>query len=612
MQEPQLRVVLAGDVDHGKSTLIGRLLYETGALPESRVQEIYAASERRGDIVEWSYALDALQSERDQAVTIDTTRVWLRTPTREIVLIDAPGHEQFLRNLATGGSDADLALMVIDATLGASAQTRRQLLLLDMLGIRSCIVAVNKMDAIAYDSERFYHIRSEITQALEHLGIEVVHIIPIAARLGENLAQPSPHLGWFDGPTLLDALVSYHSNDAAIPQARLYVQGSLRRDDKRMVLGQITSGTFHVGDRVMIAPTRERLRIAQISTWPQTSLPQAGVPHSVELLFEGNAYVDRGDLVTDEVHPVLIGRNVRVRLAWFGQEAPQLHASYSLRIGTRTTSARIVAIERSIDPLTFTNGENEAITGDIVEVRIQTGVPIAMDSGSNARNLNRIRLDAGTQGVAAGVILEMLPDGTSAQNIFPTRGAIPLAAREERAGHRGVVLWMTGLPSSGKSTIADRAAKALFARGRHVYVLDGDTVRGGLCSDLDFSAKGRAENLRRVSEVAKLFADAGFITLVAFISPYRRDRDAARGTIGDRFFEVFVNADLATCESRDPKGLYARARRGDLPGFTGVDDLYEIPLTPSMVIDTMHRDIDAATLEFVEFIEQISRPNSQA
>ncbi|MHB8147128.1 MAG: adenylyl-sulfate kinase [Vulcanimicrobiaceae bacterium] len=603
----QIRVVLAGDVDHGKSTLIGRLLYETGSLTADRVEGLKKASDRRGDVFEWSFALDALQSERDQAVTVDTTRVWLRLPDVEIVLIDAPGHEQFLRNMVTGSSDAQVALLVVDATLGVTEQTRRHLLLLELLGIERCIVAVNKMDLLGYRQESFDPIETTLRPLLTQLGIVPLAIVPIAARGGENLARPSTLLAWHPGPTLLEALRSI-ALPAVLEGAslRMFVQGVIRENDRRIMFGNVDAGSLQVGSEVVILPSRERTTIASIEVWPAAPVQRIGSGHAAAFTLEGQRFVDRGDLLADTDGAPELERRFAVRLAWLGQTMLRSGARFDLRVGTRIVGAQVEAIDRVVDPASLAAlGATAARYGDLVDAKLHLAEPVAFDASPAGSRLRRFIALRDADVIGAGQLLRALSAATGQRVLFPPEQFVTPRLREHRNGHAGTVIWLTGLPASGKSTLAAQWERSLFDRHRQVYVLDGDRVRGGLCSDLGFSAEDRSENIRRVSEVAALFCDAGFVVIAAFISPNRIDREIARRVVGERFREVYIKADLAACERRDPKGLYARARSGGIANFTGIGAEYEPPAQPDLIIDTTTEPIDQSVERGLRFIESV-------
>jgi len=591
--QQQLRVVAVGHVDHGKSTLIGRLLHDSGNLPDGKVDELRGISGRRGVEFEWSFVLDAMQSERDLAVTIDTTRLWMRTPERDVVLIDAPGHKEFLRNMVTGASDADAALLLVDAHDGVSEQTRRHALLLELIGVDRVVVAINKMDRVAYAQARYDEIRAELEALLGRIGIVATAFVPASARNGENIVSGSTTMAWYRGPTIFDALLALPARVRRDTGAlRVAVQGVIRRDLRRTLVGRIESGELRVGAEILVAPAMRRARIASIDVWPPSSRTHARAGESIGFTLDGPLYVDRGDVIADVAHPPTLATSFRARLLWLGARPLTVGDTFRMRFGTRTAAVEVAAFERVVDINALETGTHRsAETNDVAEVVLRSREPLAVDAIDAQPGLARFILLDGIDIVAGGTILAAL---AGAGDLVPVEHLLGPERRAQRNGHRGAVVWLTGLPASGKSTIAMELERRLFERGMQTYVLDGDNLRTGLCADLGFSATDRTENIRRVGEVAALFADAGTVAIAAFISPFRADRERARAIAGDAFHEVYVAAGTAACERRDPKGHYRKARAGQLPGFTGISGDYEPPATPDLVLDTESLDLDAA------------------
>ncbi|GAC1618785.1 MAG: adenylyl-sulfate kinase [Vulcanimicrobiaceae bacterium] len=600
--QQQLRVVAVGHVDHGKSTLIGRLLHDSGNLPDGKVDELRGISGRRGVDFEWSFVLDAMQSERDLAVTIDTTRLWMRTPERDVVLIDAPGHKEFLRNMVTGASDADAALLLVDAHDGVSEQTRRHALLLELIGVDRVVVAINKMDRVAYAQARYDEIRCELEALLGRIGIAAAAFVPASARNGENIVDGSTTMPWYDGPTIFASLLALPSrarrgNDAL----RIAVQGVIRRDLERTLLGRVESGEMHVGDEVLIAPAMRRARIASIDSWPH-GRTHASAGESIGFVLDGPLYVDRGDLIASVAHPPTLATSFRARLLWLGTRPLSVGEAFRMRFGTRTAAVEVAAFERVVDINALDVGTHvRAQTNDVAEVVLRSREPLPLDAVDVQPGLARFILLDGIDIVAGGTILTALEN---ADNVVPVGHLLDRDARARRTGHRGTVVWLTGLPAAGKSTIAMELERRLFERGMQTYVLDGDNLRTGLCADLGFGPSDRSENIRRVAEVASLFADAGTIAIAAFISPARADRERARGIVGDAFAEVYVRADAAACERRDPKGHYRKARAGEFPGFTGLSGDYEVPESPDLILDTETLSVDDAVTHLEAFVRE--------
>ncbi len=587
------RIVVLGHVDHGKSTLIGRLLYDTGALPAARIEEIVASSRRRGLQTEWSFALDALQDERDQAVTIDTTRVWFTIGDRRFVIIDAPGHEEFLANAMTGASDADAAILVVDVLRGIEDQTRRHIYLLGLLGIPQAIVVVNKMDAAG--QAEFDATAAAARVALEAVGIAASAIVPVSARDGDNVAAISARTPWYRGPSLLELLarVAPPREAAASEPLRMWVQDVYRRGAERIAVGTIRSGRLAAGDTVRIAPSGATARVAALRAWPE-SRANAAAGDAVGIVFDSAVYVDRGDVISSPEDAPVTVRSLHVRACWFDREPPHVDESVRLRAGSADVAARVVAVLGAVDPRTLEPAEYlGASRGTIYTLALRTAVPVALDE------TDRCAIARAGVPIAAAHAIKLEAQGA---NIFASQHLVNAAARAHRNGHRGLVLWLTGLPGAGKTTVAMRVERELFDRGYHVYALDGDTIRTGLTSDLDFSDEGRSENIRRVAEVAKLLADAGTIALISLVSPSSGDRARARAIVGDAFREAYVAASLATCERRDPKHLYARARAGEIAGFTGVGAPYDVPEFPDLLLDTEHDDVERTVADAVEYV----------
>ena len=590
------RIVVLGHVDHGKSTLIGRLLHDAGALPPARIDEIVTSSRRRGLAPEWSFALDALQDERDQAVTIDTTRVWFRLGERRFVIIDAPGHEEFLANAMTGASDADAAILVVDAERGVEDQTRRHIYLLGLLDVEHVIVVVNKIDAVLDNTaELVSEAGYAAAVALEAVGVTATAIVPVSAREGDNVATRSDRTPWYGGPALTELLdaVAAQPERAEREPLRIAVQDVYRRGDQRIVAGMVRRGRVAVGDVVRVSPANTAVRVAALRAWP-SDLESAGPGTAVGVVFDAPVYVDRGDVLSHDADAPTVVRSLHVRGCWFDREPPRVGETVHLRAGTADVPARIVAVLEAVDPRTLQPAEHGlASRGTVYSLALRTAIPMALDEGE------RCAIARGGVPVAAAHAVELHPQGA---NLFASSHLVTAAERADRNGHRGLVLWLTGLPGAGKTTIAMQVERELFRRGYRVYALDGDTLRSGLTSDLDFSDEGRRENIRRVAEVAKLLADGGAVALISLVSPSAADRARAKDIVGDAFREAYVAASLATCEARDPKHLYRRARAGEIRDFTGVDAPYDVPEKPDLVLDTERSDVRGSVAAAVEFV----------
>ena len=601
---PPLRFVLCGSVDDGKSSLLGRLLHDTGAVFEDERRALEQASRRygtRGAAADLALLLDGLAAEREQGITIDVAYRQFATPRRRFFVADAPGHEQYTRNMATGASVSDLAVVLVDARKGVLPQTARHTRIVALLGVRSVVVAVNKMDLVDWRRERYEEIASDYRRLAEEIGLPDRLPIPVSAVSGANLTRRGAESDWYGGPTLLEHLetVEVSRSSAAETPFRMPVQYVNRpREGFRGYQGRIASGAVAPGDRVRVAPSGVESEVAEIVVWKRR-LPRAERGDSVTLTLRPEVDAARGDVLAAAAHPPEAADQFQAQVLWMGDEPLVVGRPYGLKIHTKEAGATVTRIKHRLD---VTDGRTRPAAtlslNDLGCVNLETDRPLPFARYDENRVLGGFVLtDRRTRAtLGAGMIR------------FPLRRALNLrwqdfevtrAARAAALSQRPCCLWLTGLPGAGKSTLANLLEKRLAAAGRHTYVLDGDNVRHGLNRDLGFTEADRVENIRRVAEVARLMVDAGLIVIVASISPYRSERDFARGRFepGD-FREIFVDAPLETCEARDPKGLYARARRGELQNFTGVGGAYEPPERPELRLDTAARPPD----ECVELI----------
>lgn len=598
---PQVRIVIVGHVDHGKSTLVGRLLHETGSLPEGKLEMLKAASARRGMPFEWSFLLDALQTERDQGITIDTTQIRFRTRSRDIILIDAPGHAEFLRNMITGASQADGAVLIIDALEGVRDQTRRHGYLLHLLGIRQVAIVVNKMDRVGFSAARFEEITREITAHLNGLGVTPSAVIPISARDGDGVAALTPNIGWYDGPTVVEALDALEPARAAeaLP-LRLPVQAIYKFDDRRIVAGRIESGSLAAGDEIVIMPAGKIARIRSVESWPVTPVEaRQGTGRSVGITLDRELFVERGDVIAHVSASPRDTRRIRARIFWLHDRPLAKGDSILVRLGTRETRANVVAIEKAIDPGALSNEEGKSIARNHVgEIDISLAQPVAADPHGDSPRTGRLVIEINGRIAGGGLVLSVDAGQRAAPvDIVPVESALRPDERSARYRHNGAVVWLTGLPGAGKSTLARALERRLFGKGGSPILLDGDTLRAGLNGDLGFSPQDRRENIRRLAEVATHLARNGHIAIVAAVSPARDDRAAARRIADAAFREVHVSTPAEVCESRDPKGHYAKARAGTLKSFTGIGNDYQPPTEAELVLDTSTRTVGEATEE---------------
>ncbi len=610
--EESLKVAIVGHVDHGKSTLVGRLFHDTGSLPEGKFEAIQAMCKRRGMPFEWAFLMDALQAERDQGVTIDTSQIWFRTAKRGYVIIDAPGHKEFLKNMVTGAAASDAALLLIDAEEGIKEQSRRHGYLLHLLGVRQVTVAVNKMDLVAYDRDRFATIERDYRVYLRELGVTPTHFIPISAREGDNIARPSEAMAWYQGPTVLQALDDFQviTQPDGLP-LRFPVQDVYRFDERRIIAGRIETGILQVGDQLLFSPANRMGKVKSIEAWSVAAPPiQACAGESIGITLEEQIFVERGDVASHEVNPPIESDVFLARLFWLGDRDLTMGSRYTMKLNTAEVGVVVQSVDRVIDTGDLsTKGEVKVARNQVAEITLRADTMQALDAFTSSPPTGRFVL-VDNYNIAGGGIISM--EGYADQrnlvarqssNIQRVEHDVTAENRESRNGHRGGVLWFTGLSGAGKSTVAVAVERRLFNLGYQTYVLDGDNVRHGLNGDLGFSPEDRAENIRRVGEVAALISRAGMLCITAFISPYRSDRDRARLAGGDGFAEIFIKADLATCERRDPKGLYKKARAGDIPDFTGISAPYEAPGAPDLVIDTATLTVEEAVERVVEYVQ---------
>jgi bifunctional enzyme CysN/CysC len=598
---PQVRIVIVGHVDHGKSTLVGRLLHETESLPEGKLEMLKAVSARRGMPFEWSFLLDALQTERDQGITIDTTQIRFRTGSRDIVLIDAPGHAEFLRNMITGASQADGAVLIIDALEGVRDQTRRHGYLLHLLGIKQVAVVVNKMDRVDFSAARFGEINDEITAHLTGLGVTPTAVIPISARDGDGVKIHTPRIGWYRGPTVVEALDALEPAQPADALAlRLPVQAVYKFDDRRIVAGRIESGHLAAGEEIVIMPAGKIAKIKSVESWPVTPVKgRQGAGRSVGITLDRELFIERGDVIAHAGTSPRDTRRLRARIFWLHDKPLSKGDQILVRLGTREARASVVAIEKAVDPGELSSLETASIARNHVgEIDISLGQPIAADTYADNPRTGRLVIEVNGRIAGGGLVLSVDAGQRAIPvDIVPVESALRADERSARYRHNGAVVWLTGLPGAGKSTLARALERRLFSRGGSPILLDGDTLRAGLNGDLGFSDADRAENIRRLAEVATHLARNGHIAIVAAVSPSREDRAAARRIADRAFREVYVATRAEICESRDPKGHYAKARAGALKGFTGIGNDYQPPTDAELVIDTAGRTVVEATDE---------------
>lgn len=608
----RVKIVFVGHVDHGKSTLIGRILHDTNSLPVDKIDMIKAACAAEGMEFEFAFLLDALLEEQKQNVTIDTTQIPFRTKRRHYAIIDAPGHQEFLKNMITGASNADAAVLVIAANEGVREQSRRHAYLLTLLGIKQVIVVVNKMDLAAFSETRFAEIEKEYRHFLTNLGLEARDFIPAAAKTGENVTEKSKEMKWHRGPTVLEAL------DATEPSAplvdlplRFCVQDVYRFDDRRIIAGRIETGILRVGDQLVFSPANKSSKVQTIERGNADSAETAIAGDSIGITLTEQIFVERGYVASHQTETPIETNRFHADLFWIARERLRTGKVYDVRLATQEVKCQVVSIDQVTDSSTLQvriDKPEHLERNEIGRLTLQTRAPLVLDNHERIANLGRFVLVDEGRICGGGIIFGGVYTDrvvVKSKNISWIEGKIAARERSTQTGHRGAVVWLTGLSGAGKSTIAQALERELFNRAMHTYVLDGDNIRHGLNSNLGFSPEDRFENIRRVSEVAKLMADSGAVVITAFISPYRLDRRRAREIALEgnlEFVEVFIEAPLAVCETRDPKNLYKKARAGEIRDFTGIDAPYEAPEDPEIVVHTDRQSVDESVATILEHL----------
>jgi len=602
-----LRFITCGSVDDGKSTLIGRMLYEAQMIFEDQVTTLQSDSKKvgtQGADIDFALLVDGLAAEREQGITIDVAYRFFNTDRRKFIVADTPGHEQYTRNMVTGASTADVAIILIDASQGVLTQTRRHSFIASLLGIEHVVLAVNKMDLVGYSQDRFNAICEEYEVLRKHLAFKSITPIPLSALKGDNVIERSGTMDWYQGPTLLGFLETVDIRDRLNQHAfRFPVQWVNRPNAEfRGFSGTVVAGSIKPGDEIRALPSGQMAAIDRI-VLSSNDLDQAVTDQAVTLTLDREIDLSRGDLIVAADAPCEVSDQFEAELVWMDNEPGYVGRRYSFQLGTSQANASLTDIRFKYDVNTFEQLSGRELSfNEIANVQITLDAEIPFEAYTNCPGLGAfVLIDRYTNAtVAAGMIRFAL---RRSSNVHRQALSVDRAAREKLSGHRGRVVWLTGLSGSGKSTIANAAEKILHEQGYRTYILDGDNVRHGLSKDLGFTVADRVENIRRIAEVAKLMLDAGVIVLTAFISPFRDERDMAKSLFEpDDFLEVFVDTPLAVAEERDPKGLYKKARSGELPNFTGIDSEYQSPKNPSLVLTTDGRTVEDSAKELVELI----------
>ena len=608
-QKGLLRFLTCGSVDDGKSTLIGRLLYDTKLILEDQLAALKRDSRKHGttgDDIDFALLVDGLEAEREQGITIDVAYRFFSTPRRAFIVADTPGHEQYTRNMATGASNSQAAVILVDARKGVLTQTRRHSYICSLLGIRHVVLAVNKIDLVDFSGERFHHIVGDYLGFAQALSFSSITPIPVSARYGDNVTTRSQRMCWYDGPTLIEHLEGLDATEGLEDKPfRFPVQWVNRPNlDFRGFSGTVASGVVRPGDSVVVAASGRESKVARLVT-ADGDLPEARAGDAITLTLTEEVDVARGDMLAEsQARPEVVDQ-FAAQVLWMIEEPMLPGRSYLMRIGTKFVPARVTSLKHKTDVNTLEHIAAKTLgLNEIGLCNLSTATPVAFDPYAENRETGSfVLIDRFTNATAgAGMIAFGLRRAT---NIHRQALLVDKAARTRLNGHRPAILWFTGLSGSGKSTIANIVERELHAHGAHTYMLDGDNVRHGLNRDLGFTDADRVENIRRVGEVARLFVDAGAIVLCSFISPFRAERRMVRELVAEgEFVEIHVDTPLEVCKQRDPKGLYARALEGKIKNFTGIDSPYETPENAEIVVDTSHGTAEDAAQRIVAALRE--------
>ena len=601
-----LRFITCGSVDDGKSTLIGRMLYESQMIFDDQVASLKNDSKKygtQGENIDFALLVDGLSAEREQGITIDVAYRFFSSSKRKFIVADTPGHEQYTRNMATGASTAELAILLVDARNGILTQTKRHSFIVSLLGIKNIILAINKMDLVNYDKNIYEKISSEYKLFSKKLNFKNIQSIPISALKGDNIHKKSKYMKWYNDKTLFDYLETTKTKIQSSDSFVLPVQSVNRPNlNFRGYSGTIAEGKIRKGDELISLPSNQKVKVKDIFVG-ERSLKTANLKQSITLTIDKEIDTSRGDILCSKNSTVDMADQFNVNVIWMSEDKGFTGRTYLAKIHNISTSIKIMNIKKiyDVNTLEFTAG-NELKLNDVAEISISFNKTVPFSTFKENKILGSLIIidPINNQTIGMGMINFSL---RRSQNIQLQNLTINKNLREKINGHKGQVLWMTGLSGSGKSTIANEVEKILYSQGKKTYILDGDNIRHGLNKDLGFTDKDRVENIRRVAEVAKLMCDAGLIVITAFISPFRLEREMARSLFEKNDFkEIYISTPLKVAEKRDPKGLYKKARQGKIPNFTGIDSIYEKPTNPDLEIDTSKVSLSKAVKKILNII----------
>ena len=596
MEKEDMSIVVVGHVDHGKSTLIGRLLADTHSLPQGKLEQIKEKCKRNARPFEYAFLLDALKDEQEQGTTIDIARCFFKTSKRNYIILDAPGHVEFVKNMITGASRAEAAILVIDADEGIKENSTRHGYMLSLLGINQVIIAINKMDLVQYDLKKFEQIKKDYLNFLKTINIKPCDVIPVSSIQGDNIVSKSPNMKWYKGDTIIDALEKLQCKKPKNDQSfRMPVQAVYKftenGDKRRIIAGTISTGKIQPNTNIVFYPSGKRSVIKTIETFPEKNKTEANAGEAIGFTLKNEIYIKRGELMTIESEDrPFVSDTIKVNLFWLGKNRMEKNRKYFLKIETEKVEISIKEIIKIMDSSDLKNkNQNYIKTNDVAECILALDRPIAFDTVNQFAETSRFVIIDEYEISGGGIILNDATESVLKRDKTTSKNVVTYKDRCDLLNQKGIVIWLTGLSGAGKTTIANNLEKELYSKGIATYVLDGDNIRDGINKDLGFSASDREENIRRVAEIAKLFANAGIVTIVACITPFETMRENCKKIIGsNNIIQVFVKADIEICRKRDPKGLYKK----NIKEFTGISSPFETPKNPDLIIETDKKEIN--------------------